>query len=78
MVYINSKDLFDIGTYLSDKMSEYKLGNKNELSIEVDEESFKKIDEDLYYRNNGEGEFTPSFSTITVKFPFLDIKIKKS
>lgn len=80
MVYINSKDLSNIGTYLSDKMAEYKIGNKAELIINVDEESFKKIDEDLFYRNNesGKDEFTPSFSTITVKFPFADILIKKS
>lgn len=79
MVYINSKDLFDIGIELSNKMAEHKLGIKNQLVIEVDEESFKKIDEDLYYRNNSnEKEFVPSFSEITVKFPFLDIVIKKN
>lgn len=80
MVYLNSNELSEIGTYLSDKIASHKLDKNAEFTIEVDEESFKKIDEDLFYRNNvdGKGEFTPSFSIITVKFPFVNIIIKKS
>lgn len=78
MIYLSSDNIFKLGSELSENLIKNKLLIDNTLTIKVDEESFKKIDEDLYYRNNKDGEgFEPSFSNITIKFPHLNIIIEK-
>ena len=78
MVNLTTNEIFKIGMELSNNLFSNKLINDNKLILNVDDESFKKIDEDLYYRNNPNGkDFEPSFSQINVKFPYLDIIIKK-
>lgn len=78
MINLTTNEIFKIGMELSDNLLSNKLVNGNKLILNVDSESFKKIDEDLYYRNNPDGkDFVPSFSEINVKFPYLDIIIIK-
>lgn len=78
MINLTTNEIFKIGMELSDNLIANKLFKKNKLLLQVDDESFKKIDEDLYYRNNPDGkDFEPSFSEIDVKFPYLDIVIYK-
>lgn len=78
MITLTAKELYEIGFDLSEKLAKNKLQSKNELYLTVDELSFKKIDEDLYYRNNPDGkDFVPSSTNIHVIFPNLDIIIIK-
>lgn len=78
MVNLTTNEIFKIGMELSNNLALNKIINDNKLFLKVDEESFKKIDEDLYYRNYPDGkDFEPSFSEINVKFPYLDIIICK-
>lgn len=79
MVLLDTNKIYEIGSEISDLMIRNKLINENELTINVDEESFKRIDEDLFYRNKCEesNEFTPSETSITIKFPYFTLKIKK-
>lgn len=78
MVNLTTNEIFKIGMELSNNLALNKIINDNKLFLKVDEESFKKIDEDLYYRNYPDGkDFELSFSEINVKFPYLDIIICK-
>lgn len=79
MSQITSEKLFKLGYEISDILIDNKISQSNQLSLTVDENTFKKIDEDLYYRNanDGEDKFIPSFSEIDIKFPNLTIIIKK-
>lgn len=78
MVNLTTNEIFKMGMELSNNLALNKIINDNKLFLKVDEESFKKIDEDLYYRNYPDGkDFEPSFSEINVKFPYLDIIICK-
>lgn len=78
MVNLTTNEIFKIGMDLSNNLALNKIINDNKLFLKVDKESFKKIDEDLYYRNYPDGkDFEPSFSEINVKFPYLDIIICK-
>ena len=78
MVNLTTNEIFKIGMELSNNLALNKIINDNKLFLKVDEESFKKIDEDLYYRNYPDGkDFEPSFPEINVKFPHLDIIICK-
>lgn len=78
MINLTTNEIFKIGMELSNSLFENKLVDDNKLVLNVDGESFKKIDEDLYFRNNPDGkDFEPSFSEIKVKFPYLDIIIIK-
>lgn len=78
MVTLTTNEIYMIGHNLSQSLIKNKVVYKNELNIKVDEESFTKIDEDLYYRNNPNGtDFTPSHSTIKITFPCLEINVYK-
>lgn len=75
---MTSNDILQLGNELSEKLYKDKFHLKNELIIYVNDNFFKKIDEDFYYRNNPEGkDFSPSFSEINIKFPNLNLKIKR-
>lgn len=78
MVTLTTNEIYTIGHNLSQSLIKNKVVYKNELNIKVDEESFTKIDEDLYYRNNPTGtDFTPSHSKIKITFPCLEIYVYK-
>lgn len=78
MVTLTSNEIFRIGKMLETELIQHKAKYNNQLVIDVDEDSFKKIDEDLYYRQHHENEeFIPSFDSITISFSLLTITIRK-
>ncbi len=78
MVTLTTNEIYKMGHELSQSLIKNKVTLKNELNIKVDDESFKKIDEDLYYRSNpNDDNFSPSQSKIKITFPCLEIFIYK-
>lgn len=78
MVTLTTNEIYKMGHELSQSLIKNKVTLKNELNIKVDDESFKKIDEDLYYRSNSNDDnFSPSQSKIKITFPCLEIFIYK-
>ena len=71
-------DILELGRELEKKMVKFNIKNKNMLSFEISPEEFKKIDEDIYYRQFPDGkDFQPSESEIQITFRHLTIIIKK-
>ena len=70
--------IIDLGRTISEKLSEYGVP-RGEITVYLDEENFKKVDEDLFYRNrkSEEDEFIPSEGEINVKYDKVIIIIKK-
>ena len=70
--------IIDLGRTVSEKFVEYGVPG-GEVTVYLDEENFKKVDEDLFYRNrqNEEDEFIPSEGEIDVKYDEVKIIIKK-
>lgn len=67
MVNFSTQNIADIVETLSMKLREYGYTGNANLSVEVDKDTFKKIDEDLYYRQFPEGkDFVPSQGEIIV------------
>ncbi len=73
---LNSYEIFDIGEKLDIRLHDDGISEKSELIIYVNNEELRKIDEDLYYRNNPEGkDFVPSEGEILITFKNLTIKV---
>jgi hypothetical protein len=74
-------NIYEIGENISKELSKDGVNIDNKLTIKVNQENFKKIDEDLFYRLNPDkderGEFIPSDSMIEIKFENLSIVIEK-
>lgn len=71
-------DILELGQLVENQLAVYDNKNNNELKIYVEEELFKKIDEDIYYRqHNKEEKFHPSDDTILINFEYLRIIISK-
>ena len=70
--------LFEIGEFVSNKLREGNTSGDSDLIINVSDEEFKLIDEDLYYRlrENESQEFVPSEGKIILNFDKLRIIIK--
>ena len=78
-IKLNRNTLIKLGNTISEILLKSNVKSESYLNICVDEYSFKKIDEDLYYRNgNNEHNFEPSEKTIQLKFPNLTILIDKN
>lgn len=66
-----------IGDELEQELVKNDVKKNNVLTITVDKELLKKIDEDIYYRKFPEGsDFVPSKDEITLNFTHLIIKIR--
>lgn len=66
-----------IGDELEQELVKNDVKKNNVLTITVDKELLKKIDEDIYYRKFPEGkDFKPSKNEITINFTHLTIKIR--
>ena len=66
-----------IGDELEQELVKNDIKKNNVLTITVDKELLKKIDEDIYYRKFPEGnDFVPSKDEITLNFTHLTIKIR--
>lgn len=71
--------IFELGQYISSKLKEDGITIQSELCVYVTSEEFKKIDEDLYYRNrkNESQEFIPSEGEIVINFELVKIIVKE-
>lgn len=71
--------IFELGQYISSKLKEDGITIQSELSVYVTSEEFKKIDEDLYYRNRKDEsqEFIPSEGEIVINFELVKIIVKE-
>lgn len=78
VVNLSRDTLIDLGNKISDVLSVCNVKEKSTLEITVDNVSFKKIDEDLFFRGNEKEEnFEPSEDNIQLNFHKLLILIKK-
>lgn len=78
-VKLDRNTLINLGTTISDTLLKANIKEESYLKIIVDDISFKKIDEDLFYRgeNDEKKEFEPSEDNIQLKFNNLLIIIEK-
>lgn len=79
MIMLNTNKISEIGNYISEQMRLLNI-NDTELNVYVDSESFKKIDEDLFYRineNDKEKEYIPSEKEIIISFPNVKLIINE-
>ena len=76
---LSSMNIFTIGDALSDSLRDCGVSENAELTIYVNEEEFKMVDEDLFYRNRKvESEkFVPSEGEIDITFKGVNMIIKK-
>ena len=71
--------IFELGQFISSKLKEDGVTMQSELTVYVTSEEFKKIDEDLYYRNRKDDsqEFIPSEGEIDINFELVKIIVKE-
>lgn len=75
---LNFFEIVNIGRVIEEHMLSCMHNEKSEFVIYVDENTFKKLDEDIYYRQFPDGkDFQPSDNTIVVNLEYLVILIKK-
>lgn len=71
-------EILNIGRTIEAMLLVCSNEEKNELTIYVEDELFKKLDEDIYYRKFPDGkDFQPSEETIIINFDYLVITIRK-
>jgi hypothetical protein len=71
--------IFELGQFISSKLKEDGVTIQSILTVYVTSEEFKKVDEDLYYRNRKDGsqEFIPSEGEIDINFELVKIIVKE-
>lgn len=75
---LNFFEIVNIGREIEELMLSCMHQEKSEFTIYVDESTFKKLDEDIYYRQFPDGkDFRPSDDTIVVNLEYLVVFIKK-
>ena len=72
--------IFELGQFISSKLKEDGVTIQSILTVYVTSEEFKKVDEDLYYRNRKDEsqEFIPSEGEIDINFELVKIIIKEN
>ena len=76
---LNTNKIQEIGGFISEQMRELKISDSTFI-INVDNDSFKKIDEDLFYRmneNDKEKQYIPSEKEILISFPNVKLIINE-
>ena len=74
-----TRNIAELGQMINDKLREDGIKQKAELIINVNKDEFRKIDEDLFYRNNEKKEeLIPSEDEIIVNFDNVQIIIKEN
>lgn len=70
--------IFELGQMISSKLKEDGITQKSELCVYLNEEEFRRVDEDLFFRNRrGDREdFVPSEGEIDINFEGVKIIIK--
>ena len=76
---LGTMSIFELGQFISSKLKEDGITIQSELIVYVTREEFKKIDEDLYYRNRKDEsqEFIPSEGEIDINFELVKIIVKE-
>ena len=71
--------IFELGQLISAKLKDDGITQQSKLYIYVDKEQFKKVDEDLFYRNkkSDNQEFIPSEGEIDINFEGVKVIIKE-
>ena len=71
--------IMDLGQFISSKLKEDGVTIQSILTVYVTSEEFKKVDEDLYYRNRKDEsqEFIPSEGEIDINFELVKIIVKE-
>lgn len=78
MINLSTNKITEIGNKITEVLNNARISN-SELKIYVDNESFRKIDEDLYYRQNPDGDnFQESNDSIKIIFDNLTMLIVKT
>ena len=69
----------ELAAMVVEKLKEDGVNEKSELFIYLNKDEFKKVDEDLFYRNkkNDDEEFIPSEGEIDVNFQDIKIIIRE-
>lgn len=75
----NTISIFELGQTISEKLKNDGITHQSELYVYVDNKQFKKVDEDLFYRNKKDDnqEFIPSEGEIIINFENVKIVIKE-
>lgn len=71
-------NIFELGQLISNKLIEDGVSQQSQLYVFVNNDEFKKIDEDLFYRNKKDEneEFIPSQGEIDINFEMVKIIVK--
>ena len=71
--------IFELGQMISSKLNEDGITQQSELYVYLNEEEFRKVDEDLFYRNREDEsqEFIPSEGEIDINFDNVKIIVKQ-
>ena len=71
--------IFELGQIISSKLNEDGVTQQSELYVYLNEEEFRKVDEDLFYRNREDEsqEFIPSEGEIDINFDNVKIIVKQ-
>jgi len=69
----------ELGQFISDKLHDDGVKERAVLTVYVNTDEFKKVDEDLYYRNRKDEsqEFIPSEGEIDINFELVKIIVKE-
>lgn len=76
---LNTNKISEIGNYISEQMKILNI-KESTFNVYVDSDSFKKIDEDLFFRMNEKNdnkEFIPSEKEILISFPNIKFIINE-
>lgn len=67
----------ELGNLLSEELNKYGIKEKAELKIFLDKDEFKKVDEDLFYRNRKDEteEYVPSDGETIINFDMVKMMI---
>ena len=71
--------ILELGNSVSEFLKSEGITEKAKMIIYVNENEFKKVDEDLFYRNktSDDEEFVPSEGEIETNFDLIEIFIKQ-
>ena len=74
-----TSSIFELGQMISSKLVEDGVTHQSKLYVFLNEEEFKRVDEDLFYRNRKDEtqEFVPSDGEIDINFDNVKIIIEK-
>jgi len=71
--------IFELGQMISEKLKEDGVANQAELYVHLNEDEFKRVDEDLFLRNrkSEDEEFIPSEGEIDINIDLVKVIIKQ-